>query len=92
MEKIAVGTNCSQCLVLELLDKDLFYVASIVKSQVPVLHLVDNEKDKVFWQLSLISVTVSVRLAPVFLTFLVSKPGPAWRLTIQQVLQKYYVV
>ena len=52
MEKIAVGTSCSQCLVLELLDRDLFCVGSIVKSQVPVLHLVDNGKDKVFWQLS----------------------------------------
>ena len=36
MEKIAVGTSCSQCLVQELLDKDQFFVASIVKSQVLV--------------------------------------------------------
>ena len=42
-------------------------------------------KDSTF---KLFPVSVNVRpAAPVFLTFLVSKPGPVWRLTIQQNLQ-----
>ena len=37
------------------------------------------------FQLSKLSaVSVNVTQAPVFLTFLASKPGPVWRLTIQQ--------
>ena len=53
MEKIAVGTSCSQCLVLELLDKDLFYVGSIVTIQV----LVALGKTKHFDNCSLNSVS-----------------------------------